>query len=114
MVKSVSEFCLGTYPLCDLMPSGAQAALTGEKRRAIGFGREGEVISRSPESILLEQLGMRRAIGFGRENELIRNGPSGRETAVGFGRSGEPAAQPAKAGAKVGYQRISRIKGMER
>ena len=114
MVKSVTEFCLGTYPLCDLMPSGAQAVQTGEKRRAIGFNREGEFISKSPENILLEQLGMRRAIGFGREGELIKNGPSGKETAGGFGRGGEPAAQPAKPAKKIGYQRISRIKGLER
>lgn len=33
MVKSVKEFCLGTYPICDLMPSGIKSARSGEKRR---------------------------------------------------------------------------------
>ena len=85
MVKSLDEFCvpLNEFPICDLMPGGVLAVQAGEKRRAIGFGREGEEISRSPKDILLEQLGMRRAIGFGRENELIKNGPSGNALAVG-------------------------------
>ena len=113
MVKSVEEFCLGTYPICDLMPSGLKSVQAGEKRRAIGFGRKGETISRSPESILLEQLGLRRAIGFGREKELIKNGPSGKETAVGFGRANEPAAQPAKPKTPIGFK-ISDMKNRDR
>lgn len=104
MVSSLTEFCAGTYPIVDLMPSGVKSVKSGEKRRAVGFGREGEMISKSPETILLEQLGFRRAIGFGRENELIKNGPSGKETAVGYGRSNEPAAVAPKAGKKVGYK----------
>lgn len=110
MVKSVSEFCLGTYPLCDLMPSGVYAAQAGEKRRAIGFNRDGEFISKSPENILLEQLGMRRAIGFNRNDELIKNGPSGKETAIGFDRSNEPPAVPARPKDKIGYRSISQIR----
>ncbi len=110
MVASLSEFCLGTYPICDLMPSGVKSAQAGEKRRAIGFGRENETISKSPENILLETLGMRRAIGFGREGELIKNGPSGKETAVGFGRENEPAATPDKPKRKIGFPTTARLK----
>lgn len=104
MAGSLTEFCAGTYPIVDLMPSGVKSVKSGEKRRAIGFNREGEMISRSAESILLEQLGLRRAIGFNRENELIKDGPSGKETAAGYGRSKEPAAVPPKAGKKIGYK----------
>ena len=113
MVKSIDEFCLGVYPIYDLMPSGIKNVEAGEKRRAIGFDREGETISKSPENILLEQLGLRRAIGFGRQGELIKNGPSGKETAIGFGRKNEPAAQPMKANRPIGF-RISRAKSRNR
>ncbi|MBR1778645.1 MAG: hypothetical protein IJ752_08720 [Alphaproteobacteria bacterium] len=113
MTKSMKEFCLGTYPIFDLMPSGLKNTQAGEKRRAIGFGRESETISRSTESLLLEKLGYRRAIGFGRENELIKNGPSGKETAAGFGRKNEPVAQPAKAVRPIGFK-ISRIRTPDR
>ena len=112
MVKSLDEFCvpLNEFPICDLRPGGVLAVQAGEKRRAIGFGREGEEISRSPKDILLEQLGMRRAIGFGRENELIKNGPSGKEHAVGFGKENEPAANPPKRRNPVGFNAISKAR----
>lgn len=110
MAKSLSDFCAGTYPIFDLMPSGAKSVKFEEKRRAIGFGREGEVIEKSPANLLLEKLGMRRAIGYGREGELIKNGPSGKETAVGYGRENEPAALPAKAGKKIKGYRIAKLK----
>ncbi|MGN0903998.1 MAG: hypothetical protein ACI4PW_02465 [Alphaproteobacteria bacterium] len=116
MVKSYAEFCAkaGEYPICDLMPSGVKAIESGEKRRAIGFGREGEEISRNPADILLEKLGMRRAIGFGREGELIKNGPSEHAHAVGFGRENEPAAVPPKHKTIAGYTAISKLKDQTR
>ncbi len=110
MVHSLKEFCENGS--VDLMPSGAQ--INDNKRRAIGFGHEGETIERSPESILLETLGKRRAIGFGREGEVIDNGPSGKETAVGFGRSNEPAAQPSKPKTKIGFRQIAKARELTR
>ena len=112
MVKSLKEFCENGS--CELMPSGAQAEISDNKRRAIGFGRENETIERSAESILLETLGKRRAIGFGRENETIDNGPSGKETAVGFGRENELAAQPSKPKTKIGFQQIAQSRDLGR
>lgn len=112
MVKSLDEFCipLHEFPICDLMPGGVLAVQSGEKRRAIGFGREGEEISRNPKDIILEQLGLRRAIGFGREDELIKNGSSGKERAAGFGRENEPAPNPPKHKEVVGFQTISKVR----
>ena len=112
MVKSLDEFCvpLHEFPVCDLMPGGVLAVRAGEKRQAIGFGREGEEISRDPKDILLEQLGLRRAIGFNREDELIKNGPTGKERAVGFGKENEPPANPPKRGNPVGFNAISKAR----
>lgn len=83
MVHSLKEFCENGS--VDLMPSGAQ--INDNKRRAIGFGREGEVID---------------------------NGPSGKETAVGFGRSNEPAAQPSKPKTKIGFRQIAKARELTR
>ena len=85
MVKSLKEFCENGS--CELMPSGAQAEISDNKRRAIGFGRE---------------------------NETIDNGPSGKETAVGFGRENEPAAQPSKPKTKIGFQQIAQSRDLGR
>lgn len=109
MVKSLAEFCEKSDK-CDMLPSGATTAQSGEGRRAIGFGRENETITRSKEDILLEQMGLRRAIGFGRENETIKNGPSGKETAVGFGRENEAAATPDKPKREIGFQATALLK----
>ena len=101
MVKSLAEFCEKSDK-CDMLPSGVTAAQSGEGRRAIGFGRENETITRSKEDILLEKMGMRRAIGFGRENETIKNGPSGKETA--------PAATPDKPKREIGFRATALLK----
>ena len=99
MVKSLAEFCEKSDK-CDMLPSGVTAAQSGEGRRAIGFGRENETITRSKEDILLEKMGMRRAIGFGRENETIKNGPSGKET----------AATPDKPKREIGFRATALLK----
>ena len=112
MVKSLDEFCvrMGEYPICDLMPAGVKSVQASEKRRAIGFGREGEEISRNPKDILLEQLGLRRAIGFGREDELIKNGPSENAHAAGFGKESESPATPPKLRPVLGFRAVSKAK----
>lgn len=104
MVATFKDFFEKSNGDVFLLESGAKCSQNPEPRRAIGFGREGEFITKSPENILLEKLGLRRAIGFGRENETIKNGPTGRETAVGFGRASEPAAKPASPKTTIGFK----------
>ena len=106
MVKSLKEFCSKADSACELMPSGAKNAESGEKRRLIGFGREGETADKSQETILLEQMGKRRAIGFGRDGETVDIEHSEPKRVIGFGRDGETRSEePAKSKTAIGFGR---------
>ena len=85
MVKSLDEFCvrMGEYPICDLMPAGVKSVQASEKRRAIGFGRE---------------------------DELIKNGPSENAHAAGFGKESESPATPPKRRPVLGFRAVSKAK----